>query len=751
MDKSSIEARWCALVSNIASLVMIVDRGGRIDFVNGPAATNVVKPVVGSSVYGVIDPDDHLIARRAIEHVFQCGERDECTVRAAASDGIEIWYAYRLAPIQGNEQVVAVMIIATDVTERKQAEKALCESETRFRELFDQAPVGYHEIDISGRIVRVNQTELDMLGYAAEEMLGRPVWEFVIEAEIVAKAAMARLRGYLAQGRSVELSWQRKDGTVFPAMTEDRVLKDQTGQIVGIRTTVRDITEQKRSEEERTRLATAIEQIAEAIIILNDLGVIQYVNPAFERITGYGRRDVLGQPPRMIENRVRDGEFYRELWHNLSLGKAWEGRLAGEKKDRVPYEAEVTISPIHDVAGQIMNYVISQRDVTQRVMLETQLRRAQRMEAMGQLAAGIAHDFNNHLTAINGYADFLLMDLDACDPKRADVQEIQKAAERSASLTRQLLAFSRKQVIQPVVMNLNDLVTDTEKMLERLIGENIALIPRLSQELWPIKADPGQIEQVIVNLVVNARDAMPDGGKLTIETANIDLDEAFAQRHADTDPGSYVRLSITDNGVGMDEETQSHLFEPFFTTKERGKGTGLGLAMVYGIVKQSGGNIWAKSELGKGTTFEVYFPRVESEVVETNERDLLGGELGGNEIILLVEDQDAVRTLARRILARKGYGVLEAMNADDAMAFDAEYEGEIHLLLADVIVPGETTGRMLAEHLTARRPGLKVIYMSGYTDNVIARHGVLDPGVHFIQKPFRPDALLRMIRSVLDE
>ncbi len=644
----------------------------------------------------------------------------------------------------------------TDLLQREQAERRRIEddlrgSERRFSELYDQAPVGYHQVDLEGRIVRVNRTELAMLGYTVDEMVGQYVWDFVIEREIAQQAVLSRLEGLTPDGRELELTWQRKDGSVLLGAVDDQVLKDECGRTSGLWATVRDITAQKQIAEEHLRLAAAVEQIAEAIIILNDVGLIQYVNPAFERITGYMRHDVLGAPPRMIESRVRDARFYRELWHTLAHGAAWRGRLAGEKKDESSYEAQVTISPIYDVSGQTMNYVISQRDVTQRILLEDQLRQAQRMEAMGQLAAGIAHDFNNHLTAINGYVDFLLMDLDKGDPRRADVQEIRKAAERSASLTRQLLTFSRKQVIQPVVMNLNDLVLDIEKMLRRLIGEHIELLTALDESLGQVRADPGQIEQVIMNLVVNARDAMPDGGKLIIETANVELDSAYVRQHTDTMAGAYVMLSVSDTGTGMDKDVLSHLFEPFFTTKRCGKGTGLGLATVYGIVKQSGGNIWPYSEPGQGTTFKIYLPRVDQPVASADQQSIEPDVLWGSETILVVEDEAAVRTLARRILQRRGYLVLEAMNAREALTFDQEYLGTIHLMITDVIIPGEMSGRELARRLSVSRPETKVIYMSGYTDNVIVHHGVLDPGVHFIQKPFSADALTRQVRRVLDD
>ena len=381
---------------------------------------------------------------------------------------------------------------------------------------------------------------------------------------------------------------------------------------------------------------------------------------------------------------------------------------------------------------------------------EGQLRQSQKLEAVGQLAGGIAHDFNNLLTAITGYSQLTLRRLGPDDPLRRNIEEIMKAGERAASLTRQLLAFSRKQILQPKVLDLNAIVADMDNMLRRLIGEDIDVLTVLGAELGRVEADAGQIEQVIMNLAVNARDAMPAGGKLTIATANVELSEAYSRQHVSVRPGRYVMLAVSDTGCGMDPETQARIFEPFFTTKEVGKGTGLGLSTVYGIVKQSGGHLWVYSELGHGTTFKVYLPRVDEEPNVPQVTAARAARPRASETLLIVEDEEGVRGLLREVFQGEGYQVLEAASGSEAVKIYREYEGDIHATLTDVVMPG-MGGREIAEYASRLRPGMKVIFMSGHTDESIVHHGVLDPGVHFLEKPFTPDALLYKVRLVLDE
>jgi two-component system cell cycle sensor histidine kinase/response regulator CckA len=380
---------------------------------------------------------------------------------------------------------------------------------------------------------------------------------------------------------------------------------------------------------------------------------------------------------------------------------------------------------------------------------EEQLRQSQKMEAIGKLAGGVAHDFNNLLTAITGYSDLSLRRLEAGHPLRRNLEEIKKAGERAATLTRQLLAFSRKQMLQPKVLDLNAVIVDMFKLLQRLIGEDIDLLSSLNSSLGQVKADPGQLQQVLMNLCVNARDAMPQGGKLTIKTSNIYVDEEYAKRHVSVQPGDYVLLSISDTGCGMDARTQERVFEPFFTTKEQGRGTGLGLSTVYGIVKQSGGNIWVYSEVGRGTSFKIYLPRFDKAVEVVLEKRTEEVSSTGSETVLLVEDEEMVRNMTSEALRESGYRVLEARDTNHAVSLCQTFEEEIHLMLSDVVMP-VMSGRVLAEAVAPLRPGMRVLYMSGYTDDHIVHHGVLEEGMNFIEKPFTGDLLAKKVRDVLD-
>jgi len=481
------------------------------------------------------------------------------------------------------------------------------------------------------------------------------------------------------------------------------------------------------------------------------------------------------------------GETYRPTWVSENIARImgydpaealgptwWTDRLHPEDRDPVLAAVPSILSRDHlafeyrfrhkdgsyhwihdearltrDAGGRPVEVFGSWVDITERKGLEMQLLQAQKMEAVGQLAGGVAHDFNNVLTAIAGYAELLREDLPGEDARRGDLEEILRATDRAAALTRQLLAFSRRQVLAPRVLDLNTVVASVDNMLGRLIGADVELKTALAPELGAVRADPGQLEQVIMNLVVNARDAMPRGGKLTIETANAELDESYALEHPAVVAGPYVMLAVSDSGVGMDAATQARIFEPFFTTKEKGKGTGLGLATVYGIVKQSGGNIWLYSEPGRGTTFKIYLPRVDQPLELPTPTPAARETPRGTETVLLVEDDDAVRALARKMLAAHGYTVLAAPSGADALELAASHAGPIHLLVTDVVLPG-ISGRELAIRFQSVRPGLKVLYTSGYTDDAVVHHGVLDAGIAFLQKPFTSGALARKVRETLD-
>jgi two-component system cell cycle sensor histidine kinase/response regulator CckA len=502
-------------------------------------------------------------------------------------------------------------------------------------------------------------------------------------------------------------------------------------------------------EKERLRLqSAALEATADGVMITERDGSITWVNPAFSRITGFSTKEATGRKPSILRSGKHDDLFYDEMWKTILAGHVWDGELTNMRKDGQLYLEAQTITPVRDARGEISHFVAVKRDVSQRRRFEEELRQSQKMEAVGRLAGGVAHDFNNILGVIMGYGEIVQRRMAAADPLRGKVAEILKAAASAADLTRQLLAFSRKQILQPRVLDLNLVVADMDKMLRRLIGEDIELKTSLREPLGSVRADPGQIEQVLMNLVVNARDAMPGAGSLLIETAAVDLDSSSLTMHPGAHPGPHVMLAVSDTGEGMDKETASRIFEPFFTTKALGKGTGLGLSTVYGIVEQSGGHVDVYSEKGLGTTFKVYLPRIEGTVTRMGVEPAPRPPRAESETILLVEDEAALRSMIGETLAEGGYHVLEAGTPQQALEMAGLHQGPIDAVLTDVIMPG-MSGRELAHRLRPLRPEVPVVYMSGYTDDAIGHHGLLDPGTLFLQKPFTADALLWKLHEAL--
>jgi len=513
--------------------------------------------------------------------------------------------------------------------------------------------------------------------------------------------------------------------------------------------------QKKKAEDELRKLFHAVEQCPVSIIIADRDGTIEYVNPKFTRMTGYEAAEVIGQTPRLLKSgKIPDSE-YRNLWETITSGREWHGELINREKNGDLFWERASISAIRDASGTITHFVGVKEDISQQRQTEekhkqamNQLRQAQKMEAIGQLAGGIAHDFNNLLTVINGYSTLLLHEMPVDAPFRAEVEQILRAGERAADLTHQLLAFSRRQMLEPKVININHLVKNLEKMLKRLIRENIIMETHLADTIGMVKADPGQVEQIIMNLLVNARDALENGGTIAIETGDVELDKAFVSENAGAVEGSYVMLAVHDNGVGMTDEIRSKIFEPFFTTKGQGKGTGLGLATVYGIVKQSGGYIQVLSEPGKGSSFRVFFPRVEAEPEHEESRSVSQGPKG-TETILVVEDETGVLNLTVSTLKRKGYEVLPARSPSEARGIFADNPQRIDLVLSDVIMP-EMNGPAMVREFRETRPELKIIFMSGYTDDTISPQEMTDERTAFISKPFTPDLLVERVRDLLE-
>lgn len=496
-------------------------------------------------------------------------------------------------------------------------------------------------------------------------------------------------------------------------------------------------------------LAAILESASQAMVTVDRGGRMILANARCESMFGYKREELEGQVMEMLlPEAFRQGHVsYRAEYFSQPrvrpMGVGLD--LMGRRKDGTDFPVEISLSYIQPNGELLAIAFIT--DITERKRLEDQLLQSQKMEAVGRLAGGVAHDFNNMLTIITGFNQMLLDQLSTVDPLRGHAEEILKAANRAAALTHQLLAFSRRQMSQPRLLDINSVIRDAVKMIGRLIGEDVELTVKLQPGIGTVRADPRQIEQVILNLATNSRDAMPIGGQLTIETAGVELDKSYARTHLGVQPGPYVMLALSDTGAGMTTEVKKHIFEPFFTTKEPGKGTGLGLSTVYGIVKQNGGDIWLYSEPGKGTTFKIYLPRVAGETEEVSEQRAAVPEKGHG-TILVVEDEEGVRHLLRHVLAQHGYTVLEAGDSADAIQASAAHQGKIDLLLTDVILP-KASGRQVAQRLLTERPDMRILFISGYTENAIAHHGVIDAGVHFLSKPFTTESLLAKIREVL--
>ena len=618
-----------------------------------------------------------------------------------------------------------------------------------FRPVFAHCKEGIALQDVHGRIIEQNSTHRNILGYSDDELLGKTPGHYL---EGGGESYGRTLEVLLQCGSCCyEARCRTRSGRWMDVELSAVAIRDEGGDIIGFATLVHDVTEKKRMEaalrESEERFSAFMNNSSVVALMRNLDGQYVYVNRAYEELVGKPANEILGRtayeiwPPEIAKKLAEADKQVLAAGHALELH---------EKTVLPGGEAREWLSikfPFRDRKNRVYVGGVSV-DITERKSLEEQLRQSQKMEAVGRLAGGIAHDFNNLLTIIIGYSEILLGSSNIDRDQRSKIQELKKAGERAEQLTRQLLAFSRKQVMSPKVLDLNSLVENLRKMIDRLIGEDIEFVTIPFTPLGKVKADPGQVEQIIMNLVVNARDAMPSGGRLTIETANVEFDEEYARSHLPSVPGPYVMIAVSDTGTGMAPETQKHIFEPFFTTKETGKGTGLGLATVYGIVKQSGGFIWVYSESGFGTVFKIYLPRVLQPTELSSPSSQSPGQLNGTETILLAEDEVALRTLIYETLERLGYTVLEAGDGEEAMSVSSRYQNPIHLLISDVVMP-KMSGRKLAQRITAARPETKILFISGYTDDAIIHHGVIDSNEAFLQKPFSPTALARKVRVVL--
>lgn len=632
--------------------------------------------------------------------------------------------------------------------ERKRAEEALRASQKTLRTLIDSSPDVVILLDTDGRVIACNQVLAQEFGKEIRELIGHSPFD-LMPAD-AASYRRERVKQVIETGRLVR-DREERSGRIYDVILAP--IKDEGGHVVQVAIFVREVTdlERVRAELAKSELyyRSLIEHSLDITAVLGPGGEVRYMSSSVKRILGYAPEELQGSVVFDIvhpEDRPEAQEKLRRILQSEAAIEAVEARL--RHRDGPWRTLSVTGKLLPPEIGEL-GLIVSARDITERQQLEAQLLQAQKMEAVGRLAGGVAHDFNNLLTVIQGYGEMLARSLSGDETRREEVAEILNAAARATTLTRQLLAFSRRQVLEMRVFDLGAVVGELQKMLRRLIGENVELVVVRSAGPAFVKADPGQIEQVLLNLAVNARDAMPKGGRLNVEVADLDLDSPLSSLDETVLPGRYVVVSVSDAGTGMDSETLGRIFEPFFTTKEKGKGTGLGLSTVFGIVKQSSGHVLVESAPGRGTTFRVFLPRVDGEGAAVAPILRTGASAKGSETILVVEDELQIRALIRASLAAYGYTVLDAASAEEALGLLAQHAGPLDLLLTDVVLKGDS-GRTLADRLLAQRPGVKVLYMSGYTDNVISHHGVLEPGLVFLQKPFTPAALARKVREALE-
>jgi PAS domain S-box-containing protein len=747
-DPGSAQRR--VIVSNAPIILFAFGRDGVFTLHEGqgpPGSSLKPGELVGKSIfdlYGSLHGAKAAIGRALEGEVVQWQSRNERNI-----------YDVVFAPQRDfGGEVVSVTGIAIDVTARERAEAAVRASEDKYRRIVEKSSDGVVTADASMHITFVNGRFAELIGYEPNELLGRTTLELLTEESraLVLTRLPARKQGFAER---MELRLVHRHGSHVPVDVRISPMMSDAGAFEGVLAQFTDLSDRRAAIARQNALAAVVETSEDAIISRGTDGIVRTWNPAAERLFQYSADEVTGKHISLLnppELRARLAEVRADVDRGANVDSLI---VPAMRKDGSRFEMSVRVSRLLDADGQVQGASVVVRDISAQRNAETalrraeeQLRQAQRLESVGRLAGGVAHDFNNLLTVILSYADMALAGPGLADGLRDDLDQIRGAGQRAAALTRQLLAFSRKQILQPRTLDLNETVTSVEKMLGRALGEDVELKVVTSSPLGKVFADPGQIEQVLMNLAVNARDAMPDGGALVIETSDVVLDERYTSEHFEVAPGPYVRVVVTDDGTGIDPAALPRIFEPFFTTKEQGKGTGLGLSTVFGIVKQSGGHVSVSSSLGVGTTFEVYLPRTDRvavvEPVAPAPRDVRG-----TETVLLVEDDPGVRSAMLSILRSRGYVVLEARNGGEALLACRQHRESIDLLITDVVMPG-MNGAKVAERVKEMRPGLKVLFVSGYTDDTVVHHGVLDPGVHLLAKPLTPDAVARKVREVLD-
>ncbi len=747
------EALLHAAVDQLPGACVLFDHDLRVlygNFFANRAAGLEVAEGRGKRIEEFLPPPVYEGFKDLLEACRDSGERQSAEREVALPAGT-LQLAISMIPLAGPRgPATRILAYAYDLTERKAAFDALRISESRMRSLIEGVGSAILFLSPEGKILEFNPEAERIHGTPRTRALGENFVDTFVAREFrtEAREAMAQVvAGTPAEARTYEMI--TASGGTRPVRWILTPLRSAGGPVSGVIAAGTDQSERRELENQLEKLARAVEHSPISILITDADGVIEYVNPRFCETSGYARPEVVGSNPRILKSGRQPESFYREMWEVISSGREWRGEIVNRRKNGDVFVERAAIAPVTGPDGRITHYVGLKEDVTEVRKLEAQFRQSQKMEAVGRLAGGVAHDFNNLLTAISGFTNLALRGMPEKEPRRRHLEEVLRAADRAGNVTRQLLAFSRKQIHQPRVIDLNEILTEMTAMIRRLIGEDVKLTTSAAPDLGRVKADPGQIEQVMLNLIVNARDAMPEGGALTIHTDNVELDDAFVREHPGSAAGPHVVLAVRDSGCGMDPETLSHVFEPFFTTKKADKGTGLGLATVYGIVKQSSGYVDVESAPGQGTLFRIFLPRVEAAAEERSAAPFRSEWKRGRETVLLVEDNDGVRELLGQVLASVGYTVLTAENGDRALEVAEDRSRPIDLLLTDVVMPG-MNGRDLARRLVVGRHDCRVLYMSGYTADAIVRYGVLDKDLAFIQKPFVPSELVAKVRAVLD-
>jgi PAS domain S-box-containing protein len=676
-------------------------------------------------------------------------------IRIRRGDGTDGFIRMSSAPVRDPEgNVVAAVAIVVDMTDQRNAERAVRTTDERYRFVARATNDVIWDWEIKTNALAWNDAVEHVFGHKQSTIFPEIQWRYDHIHPEDRERIIAGIHRVMETGGtswSDQYRYRRGDGTYANVMDRGYLARDDAGAAVRMIGAMTDVTERSRSEAAIRFQAQLLNAVQQAVVATDPEGTVIFWNAFAENLYGWSAEEAVGQSIQELTPSPFLREHGGEIGQRGAAGESWTGEYLVQGKSGKAFPALLTTAPVRDERGTVIGYVRVSIDLTERRNLEEQFRQSQKMDAVGRLAGGIAHDFNNLLTVIRLNTEIIMEGFDPTDPRSEDVKQIRSAAERASSLTRQLLAFSRKQILQPRVLDMNSVVASVEPMLRRLIGEDITIASSAAARGYVV-ADPGQVEQILVNLVVNARDAMPQGGTINIETQNVDLDETYTSEHAPVIPGRYVMLAVGDNGVGMSRDTKEHAFDPFFTTKEAGKGTGLGLATVYGIVKQSGGYVWIYSEPGLGTTLKLYFPEVSAAAAfqPAEYKAVLNETTRGSETILLVEDEEAVRGLTSRILQKQGYRVIAAQHGREAMDIATKEEGHIDLVLTDIVMPG-MNGRGLVERLAGIRPRIKSLYMSGYTDDDIIRRGFIEPSKSFLQKPFTSEALLQTVRKVLDE